>query len=76
MSNDELTVWGIHTTDDSLFLNGNVVAIGWKEFGDCGELVHTREAFKLTVQRYIRMQRKVQLPSAPVCCIGLLLKSR
>ena len=46
MSNDELTVWGIHTTDDSLFLNGNVVAIGWKEFGDCGELVHTREAFK------------------------------
>ena len=28
------TLWGIHTKDDHLFLNSNVIAIGWKEFGD------------------------------------------
>jgi len=35
MSNDEKRIWGIHTTDDSLFLHNNIIAIGWKEFGDC-----------------------------------------
>ena len=46
MSNDEKRVWGIHTTDDSLFLHNNIIAIGWKEFGDCGSIEPTREAFK------------------------------
>ena len=46
MSNDEKRVWGIHTTDDSLFLHNNILAIGWKEFGDCGSIEPTREAFK------------------------------
>lgn len=27
--NDEKKVWGIHTTDDALFLNDNAIAIGW-----------------------------------------------
>ena len=46
MANDEKKVWGIHTMDDNLFLNKNVIAIGWKEFGDCSQLEHTREAYK------------------------------
>lgn len=46
MANEELRIWGIHTTDDSLFLHDNVVAIGWKEFGDCSKLEATREAYK------------------------------
>lgn len=46
MANEEKRIWGIHTTDDSLFLNNNVIAIGWKEFGDCSKLEPTREAFK------------------------------
>ena len=46
MSNDEKRVWGIHTTDDSLFLHNNTLAIGWKEFGDYGSIEPTREAFK------------------------------
>ena len=25
------TVWGIHTMDDPLFLNQNLIAIGWEE---------------------------------------------
>ena len=46
MANEALRIWGIHTTDDSLFLHDNVVAIGWKEFGDCSKLEATREAYK------------------------------
>ncbi|MBQ8822779.1 MAG: winged helix-turn-helix transcriptional regulator [Lachnospiraceae bacterium] len=40
------TVWGIHTQNDGLFLNDNVIAIGWKDFGDLSLLDATREAFK------------------------------
>jgi len=46
MNSDELRVWGIHTTDDALFLHNDVIAIGWKEFGDCNTLQPTREAYK------------------------------
>lgn len=46
MATDEKRIWGIHTTDDFLFLNDNVIALGWKDFGDCGCLEPTREAFK------------------------------
>lgn len=46
MVNEEKKVWGIHTSDDNLFLNKNVIAIGWKEFGDCSQLEPTREAYK------------------------------
>ena len=46
MANDEKKVWGIHTMDDNLFLSKNVIAIGWKEFGDCSKLEPTREAYK------------------------------
>ena len=46
MANDEKKVWGIHTMDDNLFLSKSVIAIGWKEFGDCSQLEPTREAYK------------------------------
>ena len=26
---EEKRIWGIHTMDDHLFLNNNVIAIGW-----------------------------------------------
>ena len=43
---DEKKVWGIHTQDDSLFLQGNVIAIGWKEMGDLSVLAPDRESFR------------------------------
>lgn len=46
MINEEMRVWGIHTMDDNLFLSENVIAIGWKNFGDCSKLEPTREAYK------------------------------
>ncbi len=42
----EKTIWGIHTTNDSLFINESLIGIGWEEFGDASSLEKTREAFK------------------------------
>lgn len=39
-------VWGIHTKDDYLFLKTNVIAIGWREFGDLSKIKDNRDAFK------------------------------
>ncbi len=38
MENKEKRVWGIHTRDDMLFLNGNLIAIGWEEMGDLSSM--------------------------------------
>lgn len=43
---DEIRVWGIHCTDNSLFRKENIIAIGWKEMGDLSTLSSDREAFK------------------------------
>ena len=43
---EEKRVWGVHTQDDNLFLQGDVVAIGWRDFGDLNAVSPTREAFK------------------------------
>ena len=39
-------IWGIHTTDDRLFLDSNVIALGWEEMGDLSAIHGTRDAFK------------------------------
>ena len=44
--NEENRVWGIHTHDDSLFLKGKVIAIGWEEVGNLSLIEDSREAFK------------------------------
>ena len=31
---EEIKIWGIHTTDDSLFLKENIIAIGWNKMGN------------------------------------------
>lgn len=71
MSNDEKRVWGIHTTDDSLFLHNNIIAIGWKEFGDCGSIEPTREAFKDHYCKVYPNAKREQLQQVLSCCIVL-----
>lgn len=48
------TLWGIHagkTGDaDQLFLNHNVIALGWADTGDLSKLAPDREAFKARVK--------------------------
>ena len=46
----EKNIWGIHTTDDKLFLSGNVIALGWKDIGDLSGLANDREIFKAKYQ--------------------------
>lgn len=43
---EERKVWGIHTQNDKLFLQDNVIAIGWPDIGDLSKLAASREAFK------------------------------
>ena len=31
METEEKHVWGIHTMNDALFLNDNIIAIGWRD---------------------------------------------
>ena len=49
----ETKIWGIHggaTGDaDALFLQHNVVAVGWVQIGNFGKLKASREAFKSAV---------------------------
>jgi len=46
MENEDKRLWGIHTQDDNLFLNGNVIGIGWKDMGDLSLIESSRDAFK------------------------------
>ena len=38
MADDEKRIWGIHTKDDNMFLQKDVIAIGWKEMGDLSKI--------------------------------------
>lgn len=46
--NESATVWGIHCAIDkeSIFLDSNVIAIGWREIGDLSKIAPNREAYK------------------------------
>lgn len=63
-------IWGIHTQDDRLFLNDNVIAIGWKAFGDLKAIEPTREAFK---EHYEKTYPEVKRGSIATCA-GMLYR--
>ena len=46
MLNEEKRIWGRHTQDDNLFLKNDVIAIGWSDMGDLGNIDANRDAFK------------------------------
>ncbi len=64
------TVWGIHTMNDNLFLNNNVIAIGWKVFGNLSVLDATREAFKAHYEKSYPDAKKGSIPT----CAGMLFR--
>ena len=76
MENEEKKVWGIHTMDDNLFLNKNVIAIGWKEFGDCTKLEPTREAYKSHFIKTYPNGKKGAIATSAGMLPGLLAKCR
>ena len=46
MANEEKKIWGIHTQDDSLFLEDRLIAIGWPQMCDLSQIEANRDAFK------------------------------
>ena len=52
MADDEKKIWGIHTKDDNMFLQKDVIAIGWKEMGDLSKIDANRDAFK---EKYLQI---------------------
>ena len=46
MADMDRTIWGIHAKDDKLFLDGNMIAIGWHEMGDLRDVGASRDEFK------------------------------
>ena len=59
---EEKRVWGIHTTEDHLFLDNNVIAIGWRAMGDLSLIDVDRETFKDKYKQLIPLQ-KVYIPN-------------
>ena len=63
-------IWGIHTKDDSLFLNDNVIAIGWKELGDIGKYDDNRDTFKKRYSQTYPTDKKEKI----AVCAGQLYR--
>jgi restriction system protein len=68
MVDQEQSVWGIRGgrqgTADSLFLKENVVALGWNEMGDVGQLKPSREAFKAAIMKAYPSAKRGAIPNA------------
>lgn len=64
MTTEEKKVWGIHSKDDNLFLNKNLIALGWKEFGDLTKIEPDREAFKEHYAEVFPSAKKGQIPTS------------
>ena len=65
METNDTRVWGIHTMDDHLFLNNNLIAIGWHEMGDISDIQNSREALK---QKYPIVYPDKKPGAAPTDC--------
>lgn len=62
MSEDK-KVWGIHTPDANLFLNKDIIAIGWSEVGDLSKIDPSRESFKAKVSTAYPGAKKGSIPT-------------
>ena len=66
----EPRIWGIHSTDDSLFRNNSVIAIGWEEMGDLSSIPCDRESFK---QKYASVYPTASSGNVSTCS-GMLFR--
>ena len=70
MQTEERRIWGIHTQDDDLFFNNNIIAIGWNEMGNLNAIDATRDAFK---EKYIQTYPNAKKGSIPTV-VGMLYR--
>ncbi len=70
MQTEEKRIWGIHTQDDNLFLQDNIIAIGWAEMGNLSAIDATRDAFK---EKYTQTYPGAKKGSIPTV-VGMLYR--
>lgn len=70
MDNEEVVMWGIHSEDDRMFLDNNVIAIGWNEMGDLRKIGDNREEYK---QAYLKAYPDCNQGGAPLIA-GILMR--
>lgn len=70
MEQNEKKVWGIHAKDDTLFIQENVIAIGWEEMGNLSLIENTRDAFKNAYATVYPNAKKGSIPT----CAGMLYR--
>ena len=67
MTDENQTIWGIHagrTGDaDRLFLEGNLIALGWDRMGDLEQFEPSREAFKSQVAKAYPEKKAGAIPN-------------
>lgn len=61
---DEKRVWGIHTQDDLMFLNSNVIALGWPKMGNLSKIKADRKAYKDAVEEVYPNMKKRAIPTS------------
>jgi len=76
INTEDRKVWGIHTQNDNLFLNKNLIAIGWRDFGDLTKVEASRDAFKAHYIGAYPDAKKAKLQMVPVCSTGLSMRCR
>lgn len=63
-------VWGIHTTQENLFLPNNIIGIGWEEMGDIKSVGDNRDDIK---KRYAEVYPDASTGSIATC-VGMLYR--
>ncbi|XVG94988.1 restriction endonuclease [Eubacteriales bacterium KG127] len=63
-------VWGIHTTQENLFLPNNIIAIGWEEMGDITSVGDNRDDIK---KKYAKIYPDASTGSINTC-VGMLYR--
>lgn len=61
INTEDRKVWSIHTQNDSLFLNKDLIAIGWRDFGDLSKVEANRDAFKAHYKEVYPNAKKGQI---------------
>ena len=64
-------LWGIHSMDDSLFLNQGLIALGWEEMENLSSLPQSREAFKERYMKFFPVRKRELSPIVLGCFTGL-----
>ena len=63
-------VWGIHTTQENLFLPNNIIGIGWEEMGDIKCAGDNRDDIK---KKYAEIYPDATFGSIATC-VGMLYR--